>query len=203
MESNEQNASEQFFTARQRATIEAATARIIPADRDPGALEAGVIEYIERLLGSYDNDEAIPPEEVRPIANFLLQGATGRTEEQQTALFKLRGEGTRTRHLYLDGVQELDKLAQDDFGADGFCSLDPSQQDRVLTILEQRGSPFFSLLVRHTMEGFYGDPRHGGNKNRVGWKLLGFPGARFPDGYQPPLGWYDLHVSDDYSSKKK
>ena len=203
MESNERDAGAQLFTARQRATIEAATARIIPTDHDPGALEAGVIEYIERLLGSYDNDEAIPPEEVRPIANFLLQGATGRTEEQQTALFKLRGEGTRTRQLYLGGVQELVKLAQDDFGADGFCSLDSSEQDRVLTVLEQRGSPFFSLLVRHTMEGFYGDPRHGGNKNRVGWKLLGFPGARFPDGYQPPLGWYDVHVSDDYSSKKK
>ncbi len=204
MESNERDAGAQVLTARQRVTIEAATARIIPADRDPGALEAGVIEYIERLLGSCDIlDEAIPQEEVRPIANFLLQGTTGRTEEQQNALFKLRGEGPRTIRLYLRGVQELDKLAQDDFGADGFCSLDPSQQDRVLTVLEQRGSPFFSLLVKHTMEGFYGDPRHGGNKNRVGWKLLGFPGARFPDGYQPPLGWYDVHVPDDYSSMKK
>ena len=52
MESNERDAGAQLFTARQRATIEAATARIIPTDHDPGALEAGVIEYIERLLGS-------------------------------------------------------------------------------------------------------------------------------------------------------
>lgn len=203
MESNKHTADAKLFTARQRATIEAATARIIPTDHSPGALEAGVIEYIERLLGSFDNDEPVPPEDVRPIANFLLQGATGRTEEQQTALFKLRGEGTRTRQLYFGGAQELDKLAQDNFGADGFCALDPLQQDRVLSVLEEQGSPFFFLLIKHTMEGFYGDPRHGGNKNRVGWKLLGFPGARFPDGYQPPLGWYDIHVTDDYSSKKK
>ncbi len=46
MESNEQDTGAQFFTARQRATIEAATVRIIPTDRDPGALEAGVIKYI-------------------------------------------------------------------------------------------------------------------------------------------------------------
>ncbi|HUO30710.1 MAG TPA: gluconate 2-dehydrogenase subunit 3 family protein [Bryobacteraceae bacterium] len=33
--------------------------------------------------------------------------------------------------------------------------------------------PFFDLLVAHTMQGFYGDPRHGGNRERVSWKMLG------------------------------
>jgi gluconate 2-dehydrogenase gamma chain len=57
--------------------------------------------------------------------------------------------------------------------------------------------------VRHTMEGFYGDPRHGGNRNRVAWVMLEFPGPRFPDGYQPPLGSYDAHIPDDFAPKKK
>jgi len=30
-------------------------------------------------------------------------------------------------------------------------------------------------LRDHTMMGFYGDPRHGGNKDRVSWKMLGVP----------------------------
>ncbi|MFQ5540428.1 MAG: gluconate 2-dehydrogenase subunit 3 family protein, partial [Candidatus Binatia bacterium] len=128
MDSNDRAGDRKFFSASQRATIEAATARIIPTDRDPGALEAGVIEYIERILASGDNDEVVPRGEARSIANFYLGSTTGRTEEQQNALFKLRGSGIRARRLYLEGVQELDKLAQEQFGGEGFCSLQPSQQ---------------------------------------------------------------------------
>jgi gluconate 2-dehydrogenase gamma chain len=29
------------------------------------------------------------------------------------------------------------------------------------------------MLVAHAMQGFYGDPRHGGNRERVSWKMLG------------------------------
>ena len=25
------------------------------------------------------------------------------------------------------------------------------------------------------MQGFYGDPRHGGNRDRVSWKMVGLP----------------------------
>ena len=35
---------------------------------------------------------------------------------------------------------------------------------------------FFPLLALHTRQGFYSDPIYGGNKNRVGWKLIGFEG---------------------------
>jgi gluconate 2-dehydrogenase gamma chain len=35
---------------------------------------------------------------------------------------------------------------------------------------------FFPLLALHTRQGFYADPIYGGNKNRVGWKLIGFDG---------------------------
>ena len=47
-----------LFDAHQRSTLEAATGRIIPADRDPGALEAGVIDYIENALAGYDAEHA-------------------------------------------------------------------------------------------------------------------------------------------------
>ena len=35
---------------------------------------------------------------------------------------------------------------------------------------------FFPLLVTHTRQGFYADPIYGGNRDRVGWQVIGFPG---------------------------
>ncbi len=31
---------------------------------------------------------------------------------------------------------------------------------------------FFNILRDHTMQGFYGSPRHGGNKNYVSYKMM-------------------------------
>ncbi len=152
------------FNSHQRATIEAATARIIPADRDRGALEAGVINYIENTLDTYEAERA---------------------------------------PLYFEGVKELDRLACERFGAQEFLSLQSEPQDQILSLLEERQSLFFSLLLEHTMQGFYGDPRHGGNRDRIGWKMIGFPGPSHPKGYQPPLGWYDEHIPDEFDPERK
>jgi len=37
---------------------------------------------------------------------------------------------------------------------------------------------FFNLLLAHTIAGFFADPVYGGNRDMVGWKLIGFPGAQ-------------------------
>ena len=153
-----------LFDAHQRSTLEAATGRIIPADRDPGALEAGVIDYIENTLAGYDAEHA---------------------------------------PLYVDGIKELDKLAREKFGSAAFIQLRADEQDQILTVLEKQRSAFFSLLLEHTMQGFYGDPRHGGNRDRVGWKMIGFPGPSRPEGYRSPLGWYDENIPDEFDPDKK
>ena len=44
---------------------------------------------------------------------------------------------------------------------------------------------FFNMLFTHVMEAIYGDPAYGGNKNRIGWKLMSFGGPRHPEGYLP------------------
>jgi hypothetical protein len=74
-----------------------------------------------------------------------------------------------------------------------FAGLEPGEQDAVLTGLEQRGSPTFRWLLETTMEGFYGDPRHGGNHDGVSWQLIGFPGPTGGTGYASPYGWYDAN----------
>jgi gluconate 2-dehydrogenase gamma chain len=64
--------------------------------------------------------------------------------------------------------------------------LSAERQDEVLRNLERGGAAgeawkslsskdFFSLILSHTMQGFYGDPRHGGNRGRVSWKMLNLP----------------------------
>ena len=32
---------------------------------------------------------------------------------------------------------------------------------------------FFHLVREHTMQGFYGSPRHGGNRNYCSYKMIG------------------------------
>jgi len=38
---------------------------------------------------------------------------------------------------------------------------------------------FFEQVLGNTMEGFFGDPIYGGNRDMVSWKMVGFPGARY------------------------
>ena len=115
----------------------------------------------------------------------------------------LAGYDAEHAPLYVDGIQALDRLARELFSSAAFVSLQPEQQDQILTLLEKQRSAFFSLLLEHTMQGFYGDPRHGGNRDRVGWKLIGFPGPSRPEGYRPPLGWYDENIPDQFEPEKQ
>jgi gluconate 2-dehydrogenase gamma chain len=67
-----------------------------------------------------------------------------------------------------------------------FIDLPQAQQDELLRHLESNQAPgavwskvsasdFFNRLVEHTLEGFYGGPRHGGNREAASWHMLGLP----------------------------
>ncbi len=127
-------------------TLEAMCDRIIPADQDPGAAWAGVVTFIDRqLVGPYRR--------FRKTYKWGLAGTNGTS----LAMF-----------------------------AKPFAGLTPQQKDTVLQSMDKgqaRGEDwkqvsaksFFDLVVTHTMQGFYGDPRHGGNRDRVSWKMLRLP----------------------------
>ena len=36
---------------------------------------------------------------------------------------------------------------------------------------------FFNQLLTIAMEGFFADPLYGGNRDKLSWKMLGFPGV--------------------------
>jgi gluconate 2-dehydrogenase gamma chain len=65
--------------------------------------------------------------------------------------------------------------------------LQPAQQLEIARAIEQQDNSFFELVREHTLEGYYGAPRHGGNRDAVSWRMLGLPEP-------PPLGrsQYDL-----------
>lgn len=91
------------------------------------------------------------------------------------------------------GVTSAAGAAQDA----AFATLEPASADAILARLDAVGDPGFGRLVTLAMEGFYGDPRHGGNRDGLSWAMLGFPGPTGGRGYEPPLGWYDAHVPRD------
>ena len=182
-----------FFEPHERAIIESAMARIIPTDDTPGAREAGTIDFLERYLSGIDHVRAKP------------DGSGFEQMEGKTA-DAWRERIDRLRRKYRDGIAELDRLSHAEFDNDFVELSDdqqdrvlaivedpakrgatdperpwaPSEHQADEPALQQTNAEleleFFPLLAFHTRQGFYADPIYGGNKNRVGWEVIGFPG---------------------------
>ena len=187
------DSSGKFFDAHQRATIEAAMARIIPTDDQAGAKEAGTVEFVDRYLSGLEFIYAKPDG-----SGFeKLEGKRAQAWQQRIEILRAK---------YVEGIKELDRRSQSRFAAD-FVQLPTEQQDGILYDMERPARQveaelteaqavagfapvepalqqtnaeieldFFPLLALHTRQGFYADPIYGGNKDRVGWKLIGFEG---------------------------
>jgi hypothetical protein len=55
---------------------------------------------------------------------------------------------------------------------------DAADQDALLADLERKRPDLFEPLLAHARQGMFGDPSYGGNVDRAGWTLLGYPGPR-------------------------
>ena len=161
-----------FFSREEFAFISAAVARLIPEDDlGPGALEAGVPEFIDRQMQS--------PFGVG--ANWYMQGPF-HPDADPTLGYQLP---LKPREIYRLGIAEANGFANKRHGG-LFSQLTVTQQDEILGLLEAGkadfeklpSNVFFAVLLQNTKEGFFSDPMHGGNQGLVGWKLIGFPGAR-------------------------
>lgn len=73
----------------------------------------------------------------------------------------------------------------------GFASLTENEQDAFLRT--QESGPFFNLAWAMTMFGFFSMEKYGGNKDHVGWDLIGFEGHH--GAWQYPFGEYDADVN--------
>lgn len=85
---------------------------------------------------------------------------------------QLSGPYRRHRKAYGKGIDETEKLSRSLVGND-LAAATPSQQLYVVKALERQNPAFFSLVRQHTMQGYYGSPRHGGNKDGAAYLMLG------------------------------
>ena len=162
-----------YLTSAELSFVEAAVGRIIPNDElGPGAREAGVATFIDhQLAGPYGRADS-----------WYMQGPwRGGTKEQGYQL-KLT-----PAQVYRAAIADIDAHTRSKYGNKAFAELDAKTQDEVLHALEKGdlelphapADAFFSLLVDNTVEGFLADPLYGGNRDFIGWKLVGFPGPRY------------------------
>jgi gluconate 2-dehydrogenase gamma chain len=89
------------------------------------------------------------------------------------------------RPSYAAGLAALEAYARSRAGG-SFAALPPERQDELIGDLEQNRAPgftpsaaaFFELVLSSTLEGTFGDPHYGGNRDFIGWELIGYPGLR-------------------------
>lgn len=156
-----------FFTDHEWDTVEAATARIIPTDHDPGAREARVIVFIDRYLSGID---------------YIFAAADGSGFLKLTGKFAdaWRARMHDMQQTYRDGIWQLDLLARQGFGRE-FKELDEAEQDRVLENLSGASKPVAVTLGKSEAVGTFlqgvfdeGLPFFDAlNRFHPGWKVLG------------------------------
>jgi len=135
-----------FLTVDEARTLAAICDQIVPPDEDPGAAWAGAVNYVDRQLCG-------------PLRHL--------------------------RRVYRQGIAAVNQSSRMLYGAN-FAGLAEPMQVALLRMMEQGRAPsaawkkvsseeFFARLVDQTMQSFYGDPRHGGNRDRASWRMLGTP----------------------------
>ena len=188
----------QFFNPVEAAMVEALTARIFPGTPDdPGAREAGVVFFIDRNLAGINEGYTQKTYTHGPFIHVSEDQAddeaTSRTSIYEVVpvrdadVSRYGYQSVLTpQDLYRRGLESLAAHAEAAYGAP-FTELSDAQQDEILTAMEAdeapefeapSGNAFFSMLRNHTIEGVFSDPMYGGNRDMVGWKLIGYPGAR-------------------------
>ena len=158
-----------FFNAAEVLFIEAACERLIPADESgPGALGAGVADFLDRQLGG-----AFGAGERLYRSGPWAAGTTAQGYQLAFTPAELFHVSLRAIHRDLDAR------------GTPFTDMSGDAQDAYLKSLEAGahdldGVPsaeFFRLLLQMTIEGFFSDPVYGGNRDMAAWRMIGFPGA--------------------------
>lgn len=101
----------------------------------------------------------------------------------------LGGAFAELQSLYAAGLDAVEAHVRGTAGQP-FAELDAGAQDAVLGDLEQNlaegfqpdAASFFDMVLQHTIEGTFADPSYGGNRDFIGWEMLGYPGLRLAVG---------------------
>lgn len=198
-----------FFNIHEAATVDALVSRILPGSADdPGAHEAGVVFFIDRNLGGANLGYSLKTYTQGPFPTVAEEPVTVEAASSRdiydyvnVAAEQIGRYGYQSvlspQEIYRRGIEFVDAFTQEQFETD-FIDLTPEQQDEILTAMSEdtatgfagpSARAFFTQLRNDTIEGMFGDPMYGGNRDLVGWRLIGYPGAqRFysPDDIKNP-----------------
>jgi len=164
-----------FFNADEVLFIEAACDRLIPADDlGPGALGAGVPNYLDKQLGgSWGAGERLyrsgPWQPGTPSQGYQLPFTPAELFHASLRAINRDLEAHHTPFSAMSGEDQDAYLKSLESGAHDLDGI-PS-------------AVFFDILWKMTVEGFFSDPVYGGNRDMVAWRMIGFPGA-YADYYE-------------------
>jgi len=157
------------LTSGEAAFFSAVADIIVPADElSPSGTECGIVTFIDRqLAGAWGGGAKLyrngPFRKAKPEYGYQLP--------------------LTPREFFAAGIVAVNAWTRKTKGKD-FDRLAQSEREEAIKALDQgkaelidfNGKQFFDALLDLTMEGFFSDPIYGGNRNKVSWKMIGFPG---------------------------
>ena len=161
----------EFLNLEEAAFVEALVDHMIPADQfTPKGTDLGLNIYIDRALaGGWGKGERL-----------YAQGPWKKGVPSQGYQLPLT-----PAQLYRAGIVATNAHCQKTYGRP-FDRLSAEQREEVLLGLSGAKikfdsglpvRPFWATVYQTVMEGMFADPIYGGNRNKAGWKLIGFPGV--------------------------
>jgi gluconate 2-dehydrogenase gamma chain len=160
-----------FLNLDEAAFVEALVDHMVPADDlTPKGTDVGIAVYIDRALaGGWGKGERL-----------YMQGPWKLGAPSQGYQLPLT-----PAQLYRAGIEATNAHCRKAYGK-SFDKISALQREEVLQGLSgakitfESGLPvrvFWGTVYQTVMEGMFADPIYGGNRNKAGWKLIGFPGA--------------------------
>jgi len=161
----------EFLNLDEAAFVETLVDHMVPADElTPKGTDIGISIYIDRALaGAWGKGERL-----------YMQGPWQMGVSSQGYQLPLT-----PAQLYRAGITATNDYCRKAYGK-VFDRLDETQREEVLVGLStgkvsfDNGLPvrvFWTTVYQTVMEGMFSDPIYGGNRNKAGWRLIGFPGA--------------------------
>src|SRR5450631_1076071 len=160
-----------YLKPSEQAFVEALADHMIPKDELTGSgTEIGIATFIDRALaGSWGKGDRL-----------YKQGPWQKGTPNQGYQLPLT-----PAELYRAGIEGSNTYCRKTFGKD-FDRCSAEQKEAFLRDISAGkitfdgglvGRDFFTMFYENVMEGLFADPIYGGNKDKVGWKMIGFPGV--------------------------
>jgi gluconate 2-dehydrogenase gamma chain len=152
--------------------------------------------------GQFENLDAHSAAEIEAVTAQIIPSTGGPgAREAGVVYFIDRALSTFAigdRAAYRTGITQLQEKRKELFPqSTTIASLSDEQQVALIRAIET--SSFFELVRTHTVLGFLANPSYGGNRDKIGWRGVGFDDRM---AWQPPFGYYDAEVIDRQANQQ-